>query len=339
MKKITLLFLIAVLVMVSCGDDDNFINNGILNVQFPPLPVANDNPLTDAGKQLGRMLFYETKLSRTNTVACASCHLQELAFSDPNPVSFGVDSLVGTRQGMALFNLAYSDVGFFWDGRADVLRHQSLMPIENEVELDETLGNVITKLSNEQLYLDQFELAFGNNEITEEKIGLALEQFLTSMISKNSKYDQFRRDEIGLTTSELNGEQLFIDKGCFSCHTGFNFGTRGNVFFNNGLDSTNDFSDFGRELVTNNQGDRAKFKVTSLRNIAVTAPYMHDGRFNTLEEVLNHYSFQVKQSTTVAGQLVGGFDLTLSEQEDLINFLETLTDDEFLTNPDFSNPF
>lgn len=326
--------------IASCGDDDSFnFNNNVLSVQFPPLPVANDNPLTDAGKQLGRMLFYDTKLSRTNTVACASCHLQELAFSDPNPVSFGVDSIQGTRQAMALFNLAYSDSGLFWDGRADVLRHQSLMPIENEVELDETIGNVIAKLSNEQIYLDQFTLAFGNNEITEEKMGLALEQFLTSMVSKNSRYDQFRRDEIGLTTSELNGEQLFIDKGCFSCHTGFNFGTQGDIFFNNGLDSTDDFTDFGRELVTNNQGDRAKFKVPSLRNIAVTAPYMHDGRFSTLEEVLDHYSFQVKPSTTVFGGLVGGFDLTLSEQDDLIQFLETLTDEEFLTNPDFSNPF
>ena len=333
------MFLIAALI-ISCSDDDSInFDDGILNVQFPPLPVAQDNPLTDEGKQLGRMLFYETKLSRTNTVACASCHLQELAFSDPNPVSFGVDSITGTRQAMALFNLAYSKSGFFWDGRADVLRHQSLLPIENEVELDETLENVINKLSNEQIYLDQFNLAFGNNEITEGKIGLALEQFLTSLVSKNSKYDQFKKDEIGLTSSELKGAELYVDKGCNGCHSSFNFDAQADFFANNGLDATNDFSDFGRELVTNNVADRARFKVPSLRNIAVTAPYMHDGRFETLEEVLDHYSFQVQSSSTVDGVVVGGFDLTLSEQADLIAFLETLTDEEFLTNPDFSNPF
>ena len=326
--------------MASCfGDEDNNFNSNSINVQFPPLPVASDNPLTNEGKQLGRMLFYEKKLSRNNTVACASCHHQELAFSDSNTVSFGVDSITGTRQAMALFNLAYSKSGFFWDGRADVLRHQSLLPIENEMELDETLANVITKLSNEQIYLDQFNLVFGNNEITEDKIGLALEQFLTSMVSKNSRYDQFSRDEIGLTTSELKGEQLYSDKGCDNCHSGFNFDAQDNIFLNNGLDATNDFSDLGRALVTNLNRDKAKFKSPSLRNIAVSAPYMHDGRFSTLEEVLNHYSFQVKESTTVDGSVVGGFELTLSEQADLIAFLETLTDEEFLSNNAFSNPF
>jgi len=339
MKELSLLFLILFL-CASCSSDDTVNSSGdILFENFPSLPIPDDNPLTEPGKQLGRMLFYETKLSRTNTMSCASCHKQELAFSDDNPVSFGVDSVMGTRQSLALFNLAYSEVGFFWDGRADVLRHQSLLPIENELELDETLENVVAKLSNEQLYLDQFTLAFGNNEITEDKIGLALEQFLTSLVSKNSRYDQYKRNEINLTTSELNGELLFKERGCFNCHAGFNIGTIGNLFSNNGLDSTDDFLDFGRELVTGLESDRAKFKVTSLRNIAVTAPYMHDGRFSTLEDVINHYSFKIKESTTVDGAVIGGFDMTLSEQADLINFLETLTDEEFLANPDFSDPF
>ena len=346
MKKITFLFLIT-LFIAACDDNANLDeDNDLLDVVFPELPIAADNPLTAEGKQLGRMLFYEKKLSRTNTIACASCHHQDLAFSDPNRVSFGVDSLTGTRQAMALFNLAYSENGFFWDGRAEVLRHQSLLPIQDELEMDETLENVITKLSKEQTYIDQFTKTFGNDEITEEKIGLALEQFLNSLVSETSKYDLFKQGKANLTPSELNGQQLFFDIGCDNCHAGFNFDEPRNRFLNNGLDIESAFSDYGRELVTNDTDDRAKFKVPSLRNIAVTAPYMHDGRFKTLAEVLQHYSSGVQKSSTLAGPTIlgvnltlGGFDLSSSEQEDLLNFLETLTDEDFLSNPDFSNPF
>jgi len=347
MKKITLLFLIALLI-AACDEDNLTVDNDndVLDVPLPELPIASDNPLTAEGKQLGRMLFYEKKLSRTNTIACASCHHQELAFSDPNRVSFGVDSLTGNRQAMGLFNLAFSGNGFFWDGRVDVLRHQSLLPIQDELEMDETLENVVAKLSKEQLYLDQFTKAFGTPEITEEKVGLALEQFLISLVSETSKYDLYKQGSIDLTASELNGEKLFLNRGCDNCHAGSNFDEPRSRFLNNGLDIESDFLDLGRELITNDPDDRAKFKVPSLRNIAVTAPYMHDGRFATLEEVLQHYATGVQESSTLAGPTIlginltlGGFDLTSSEKEDLLNFLGTLTDEDFLSNPDFSNPF
>ena len=347
MKNITFLFLIIFLI-AACDEDSMNIDNDneVLDVPLPELPVATDNPLTTEGKQLGRMLFYEKKLSRTNKVACASCHHQELAFSDPNRVSFGVDSLTGTRQAMGLFNLAFSGNGFFWDGRVDVLRHQSLLPIQDELEMDETLDNVIAKLSAEQLYRDQFTKAFGTNDITEEKIGLALEQFLISLVSESSKYDLYKQGRINLSASELNGEQLFLNRGCDNCHAGANFDEPRSRFLNNGLDIDSDFLDLGRELITGDPDDRAKFKVPSLRNIAVTAPYMHDGRFATLEEVLQHYASGVQESSTLAGPTIfgvnltlGGFDLTPSEQEDILNFLGTLTDEDFLSNPEFSDPF
>ncbi len=342
MKKILIVFLLLGFLLTSCNDDEGggfIINRLILNVQFPELPVPPDNPLTDEGVQLGRMLFYEKQLSSTSTISCASCHHQELAFSDSNPVSFGVDDRVGTRQAMPLFNLAYTENGFFWDGRTDILRHQSLQPIQDELEMDESLANVIEKLSNEEMYPNQFALAFGDRSITEERIGLALEQFLTSMVSDNSKYDQFKRDEVELTESELSGQQLFVVKNCINCHLRFNFDDDENRFLNNGLDAEEDIQDFGRELVTGNRQDRAKFKVPSLRNIEVTAPYMHDGRFQTLEEVLDHYASGGKASQTTDGSVRGGFDLTNDERRDLINFLKTLTDDDFLTNPELASPF
>lgn len=339
MKRMIILLSVLMFFISACDEEDVGVSDGSVNVVFPITPSSGDNPPTEAGLQLGRMLFYEKKLSRTNEVACASCHHQELAFSDNNRVSFGVDSLMGDRQAMALFNLPFTENGFFWDGRTDVLRHLTLQPIENEIEMDETLGNVISKLSDEAIYRNQFELAFGNEEITEGKIALALEQFLASLISDNSKYDQHQKGEIELTLNERQGEALFISLGCTNCHSSFNFDDVANRFLNNGLDVPGQFGGLGRELVTGSPADRAQFKVTSLRNIGVTAPYMHDGRFNTLEEVIDHYASEVKQSPTVAGEVLGGFDISDSQKSNLVDFLNTLTDEEFLTNPDFSDPF
>ncbi len=285
------------------------------------------------------MLFYETKLSRTNKVSCASCHAQELAFSDNNRVSFGVDSLTGNRQAMGLFNLAYANNGFFWDGRTATLRELALEPITNELKLDETIDNVILKLSEEQIYKDQFHAVFGNEEISGERIGLALEQFLFSMVSNNSKYDKFKRGEIELTERELRGEQLFINNDCTDCHNGFNFDDDGQRFLNNGLDSDEEFIDLGREEATGLNIHRARFKVPSLRNIAETAPYMHDGRIQTLRDAVEHYNSQVQESMTLADQIFSSLDLDSTQVDDLVLFLETLTDEEFLINPEFSNPF
>jgi len=324
-----------------------------LNIgDFPPPMIAPDNALTQQGVQLGRMLFYEKKLSLDQSMSCASCHLQENAFSDTNRFSIGVKGIPGGRQAMASFNMAWNTNEFFWDGRAHLLRDQSLMPIEDSLEMDETLENVIEKLKADSRYTNQFIRAFGNSEITENRMSLALEQFMNSITSVDSKYDRYLREEDTLSASEERGRVLFFTEyneffpaqsgaDCAHCHSTRNFGN--NRYMNNGLDGTRQITDIGREAVTGLPQDRGKMKVTSLRNIELTPPYMHDGRFNTLEEVIDHYNSGLKSSPTLdpALAMTMGTGLRLDAQDklDLIAFLKTLTDEVLLTNPDYSDPF
>jgi len=260
--------------------------------------------------------------------------------------------LLGGRQAMAIFNMAWHDNEFFWDGRAHLLRDQALGPIENPVEMNETLENVIDKLNAKKEYTDQFIRAFGSDEITALKISLALENFMFSIVSDDSKYDRFLAGTATLTDSEERGRVLFFGEyneffpttsgaDCAHCHAGNNF--ENDLYMNNGLDTDANFIDFGREDATTAITDRAKFKVTSLRNIEVTGPYMHDGRFQTLEEVVDHYNANVQNSSTVDPALLGttstGLMLDVQEKTDLINFLKTLTDNTFLTNIEYSDPF
>ena len=332
--------------------DDTAYTLNFTNGTLPTPNIPESNPLTIEKVKLGRMLFYETMLSRTGEVSCASCHNQQDAFSDINTFSTGVDGNQGTRQAMAIFNMLYNTNQFFWDGRANLLREQSLMPIQDHLEMDETLPNVVSKLENSSLYVDQFKRAFQNGAINPKNISLALENFMFTLISEDSKYDRFLAGKATLTASEERGRQLFFqeyneffpnDSGadCAHCHSGNNF--ENDLYMNNGLDTDAEFQDFGRENATNDPSDRAKFKVTSLRNIAVTPPYMHDGRFNTLEEVIDHYNEGIKNSSTVNPALLGtnatGLMLDAQEKEDLINFLHTLTDETFLNNPEFASPF
>lgn len=324
-----------------------FVNN---TLPVPTLPA--DNPFTVEKVKLGRMLFYNKNLSSDGTVSCASCHHQENAFSDINKFSIGVNGATGDRQAMAIFNMAWHDNEFFWDGRAHLLRDQSLGPIENPLEMNETLDNVIKKLYTDQAIKNQFIRAFGSIEITAEKMSLAMENFMMSIISDDSKYDRYLAGLVQLTPSEERGRVLFFGEyneffpdisgaDCAHCHAGNNF--ENDLYMNNGLDDDAHFIDFGRELVTNSPADRAKFKVTSLRNIAVTPPYMHDGRFQTLEEVVDHYNSNVKNSSTVDPALLGttstGLMLDAQEKQDLINFLKTLTDHTLLNNPAYSDPY
>lgn len=319
---------------------------------FPPPPPAPDNPLTRAGVQLGRMLFYERALSADGSQACADCHRQGDGFSDPRAFSIGVAGLPGARHSMALFNLAWHRNGFFWDGRSPTLRHQALQPIQDPLEMNEELVDAIRKLGERKAYRDQFIRAFGDESITEERIGLALEQFMRTLVSNESKYDRFLRGEVTLTASEERGRQLYfgeydplgVGKGaeCFHCHAGFNL--TNDQYMNNGLDAESEFTDTGRFAVTGIPADMARFKVPSLRNIAVTAPYMHDGRFATLEEVIAHYNTGVKPSPTVDFLLhynlnPGGLRLDEQDIADLVAFLHTLTDPRFLQDPAFSRPF
>lgn len=324
-----------------------YVNN---TLSVPTLP--SDNPLTVAKVQLGRMLFYNKNLSSDGTVSCASCHNQQNAFSDINKFSVGVDGATGDRQAMAIFNMAWHTNEFFWDGRAHLLRDQSLGPIENPLEMNETLENVIKKLYTDELMKNQFIRAFGSFEITAEKMSLAMEAFMMSIVSDDSKYDRYLAGLVQLTDSEERGRLLYFTEyneffpensgaDCFHCHAGSNF--ENDLYFNNGLDQDQEFVDFGRELVTDLATDRAKFKVTSLRNIAVTPPYMHDGRFETLEEVVEHYNSGIKLSSTVEPALLGttatGLRLDEQDKEDLVNFLKTLTDYTFLNNTAYSDPY
>ncbi|MGB0933486.1 MAG: cytochrome-c peroxidase [Lishizhenia sp.] len=322
------------------------------NFTLPNFPVSEDNPLTQKKVALGRRLFYDKILSVDNTIACASCHIQSDGFSDINQFSTGVNGGVGARQAMAIFNMAYHGNQFFWDGRADLLRDQAIMPIEDHLEMGETLENVILKLKNELIYKNLFVQAFEDGQINTKNISFALEAFMNSIISEDSKYDRYLSGSATLTDSEERGRILFFGEyneffpdisgaDCAHCHAGNNF--ENDLYMNNGLDTDAEFVDLGREMVTNNSGDRAKFKVTTLRNIAVTPPYMHDGRFNTLEEVIDHYNEGVKNSSTVNPALLGttstGLMLDAQEKEDLINFLKTLTDETFLNNPEYKSPF
>lgn len=319
---------------------------------FPEPDIADDNELTVQGVKLGRLLFHDTRLSKDGSQSCASCHRQVDAFSDTAQFSIGVEGMEGGRQAMAIFNMAWHTNEFFWDGRAHLLRDQALLPIQDPLEMNETLDNVIAKVSASQTYKNQFMRTFGSETVTSERISLALEQFMNSIVSNNSKYDQYLAGEVELTESEERGRLLFEteynpffpDKSgadCAHCHGGFNF--ENDDYMNNGLDADGQMEDFGRENATEDPADRGKFKVPSLRNVAVTPPYMHDGRFQTLEEVIDHYNDGVQESATldpaIATTVEQGLLLTDQDKEDLLNFLHTLTDYDYLSNPEYNSPF
>jgi cytochrome c peroxidase len=319
---------------------------------FPDPNIPEDNQLTQAKVFLGRMLFYENRLSALDNQSCASCHRQSEAFSDTAQFSEGSFGDLGGRQTMEVVNLVWNTNGFFWDGRSPTMRHQSLQPIQNPVEMAESLDNVVAKLSLDQSYKDQFIRAFGDDQITSDRMGLAMEQFMTTLVSNDSKYDRFLAGTATLTDSEENGRALFFAEynpffpefsgaDCAHCHSGFNF--ENDQYMNNGLDTDAEFTDMGRYDHTENDADRAKFKVPTLRNIEYSAPYMHAGRFTTLEQVVDHYNEGIQLSSTVDPAIANtqATGLMLSEQDkiDLVNFLKTLTDQTFLTNPAFSDPF
>lgn len=313
------------------------------------IPV--DNPLTKEGVKLGRMLFYEELLSSNNKISCATCHKQNLAFTDGQNFSIGVDGTLTKRNSMSLANVLWVR-NFFWDGRLEGLEAQSMVPLTDPHEMGQALDVSSKKLQITNNYPALFKQAFGTDTISGELIAKAIAQFERTLISSNSTYDQYLRGEYQPTTSELRGLELF-SKGpqptqnirggnCAHCHGSPK--TFIELFHNNGLDNIP--SDKGREDVTGQNTDRGRFRVATLRNIELTAPYMHDGRFKTLDEVLNHYSDHVKQSETlspfiaetsnVPGKL--GFQLTKQEKEDIIGFLKMLTDDEFIHNVEFSDP-
>ncbi len=307
--------------------------------QFPMPELPRDNPLTDEGVELGRQLFFDKILSINEKQSCASCHDPAQGFTDsPKRFSIGAEGEAGTRNAMPLFNLAWKKT-FFWDGRAASVREQVLQPIQNPIEMHETLSNVVAKLERAPGYKSAFERAFGTTEISSERIAKALEQFVLTQLSYDSKFDRAVDGKAELTDEEKRGFQLFITEydprheqfgaDCFHCHGGSLFQSQ--TFGNNGLDG--EFKDLGRYLVTTNDADKGRFSVPSLRNVELTAPYMHDGRFKTLEEVIEHYATGVKRSPTLDPNIAkhpdGGVPLNAADKKALVAFLKTLTDERF----------
>ena len=303
-----------------------------------------DNPLTLEGISLGRKLFYDPILSDGNRQSCASCHNQSKGFSDPRRVSPGAaPGAIGKRNAMALINLAWRRE-FFWDGSSFSLEHQALDPVSNPVEMNLPWPKAIQKLKAHEEYPLLFERAFGVQDFDSTHVVKAIAQFEKTLISANSKYDKYLRGEATLTDKERLGLDLFNSEraDCFHCHNGITF--TDNSFRNNGLQST--VRDSGLGGVNGNPRDIAKFKVVTLRNIGFTAPYMHDGRFQTLEQVINFYSDSVNQQSPNIDPVMlksnrenGSLNLTDEEKEALIAFLNTLNDSSFVEDEKFSNPF
>lgn len=315
---------------------------------YPPLNFINSiqNPITNDGATLGRVLFYDRKLSRNNAISCGSCHLQSKGFSDPNQFSTGFEGGMTGRTSMAIENTRFS-FRYFWDQRALYIEEQVLMPIQNHIEMGMSLSELVEKLQAVDYYPSLFEKAFGTSDITSDKISNALGQFVQSLTTYRSKYDLGKQNGfVDYTGLETDGMNLFFSGAinCNHCHTTANF--YDNQALSNGLDSI--YSDNGRGIITGDSADDGQFKVPSLRNIEVTAPYMHDGRFSTLEQVVEHYNSGIKQHRNLDDRLTttgltGGppkrYYMTAYQKASVVAFLKTLTDQSFLTDVRFSDPF
>ncbi len=324
--------------------------------QLPP-----DNPLTQESVELGRRLFYDPVLSANNSVSCSTCHLQHLAFTDGKRTGVGISGEPLAFNSMSLANLMWGPRRFFWNGRAATLEEQALIPIQHPDEMAQDVDELLDELAADAVYPGLFRAAYG--EISAASIAAALATFQRTLISANSRYDQFLRGDVVLTEQEELGRKLFMahpdtkatlrGANCIDCHSQFltsGFKTRFDGFINNGLDADGDLL-AGLQEVTGKPEHRGLFKVPTLRNIALTAPYMHDGRFATLEDVMDHYNDGIRVSGTlsplileasnleVAGDVSVSLNLSREESAAVIAFLHTLTDEEFVTDERFSNPF
>ena len=307
---------------------------------FPIPDLPRDNPLTVERVDLGKSLFFDRRLSINERQSCADCHSPQKAFTDGRLTARGAEGDFGLRNTMPLFNLAWKKE-FFWDGRAKSIREQVLQPIQNPIEMHQSLTNLVVKLAKTGNYSPLFTAAFGSPEITAQKISLALENYLLTLTSFDSKFDRVLRGQEKFTPEEQRGFQLFSTEydprrgqfgaDCFHCHGGPLFQSQS--FANNGLDDI--FKDPGRGKVSGKESDLGKFAVPSLRNVALTAPYMHDGRFKTLDQVVEHYVSGVKRSATLDPNIAkhpdGGVPLSAADKKALVAFLKTLTDEKYLS--------
>jgi cytochrome c peroxidase len=303
-----------------------------------PTPFYNfsNNPITPEKFILGRSLFYETMLSSDNTISCGSCHQQFVAFANADhDLSHGVNGLLGLRNSPALQNLNWN-TSFMHDGGVNHIEVLPAAPITNPVEMNESIINVVNKLSQSGKYRELFKKAYGDESVDSKKMFKAIAVFMGTMYSYNSKYDKVKRGEDSFTTSEQSGYNIFIQK-CASCHKEPLFSDF--EFRNNGLMPSTALRDSGRAHITQDLSDLYKFKTPTLRNIEKTAPYMHDGRMTSLNQVLEHYNSGIVSSPTLDPVLQSGsIALSLQEKTDLLAFLRTLTDETFLTDKRFADP-
>lgn len=374
MKKISFFLLLFILTIVACKDDDggtSDVGENLTNIAYDPTPheltippglpsmdIPADNPLTDEGIELGRRLFYDPILSKDSTISCSSCHKLTNSFNDVVAISPGVSGMLGTRSSMSLINVGFQSKGLFWDGRSPTLEDQALHPVENPVEMAEIWDNVEVKLRRHPDYKTRFRQAFGienTTEITKDLASKAIAQFERTLISANSRYDkkkyQLDPNPFLLTDEEVDGQKIYFDdqfasadepRGhCVHCHDG-NALYSSEVYRNNAITEVatlNDFPDKGLGAITGNLTDNGMFKAPSLRNIALTAPYMHDGSFQTLEAVIEHYNSGGHFADNVVPTSIDSLHLTEYDKKALLAFLQTLTDTSYYSNPAFQNPF
>lgn len=288
---------------------------------------------------MGRILFYDKRLSDDGSMSCAGCHQQENSFDDPRPFSEGISGAFGDRNAMAIVNKAWAS-SLFWDGRQPSLEAQAHDPVVNPIELETTWPQVMAKLQADATITEMFFDAFGTRTVDSNLVTQAIAQFERTLVSFNSRYDHFvfEGKQEAFTEAEERGYHVYLSKTCNHCHSDVLL--TDNFFRNNGLDANP--VDSGRYQFTRDPADFGKFKVPTLRNIALTAPYMHDSRFNTLEEVIEHYSSGIVAASPNLDEHLtpfpNGLQLTQQEKDDLLVFLLALTDSSFISNTDFSEP-
>ena len=347
MKKsiLTIALLITSIIGISyilgaCQKDDNPNDLTLVGQEIPegfPDPVYRfaDNPLNREAIELGRQLFYDGRLSLDGNFPCSSCHQQIAAFGTyQHDRSHGYNGSHTLRNAPVLFNLAWQDK-FHWDAQFKSLFEEAAQPITGHIEMAETFNGVIDKLQKDALYRQQFKKIFRTQFISPEQILKSLAQFTGTLISANSKYDRYKKGQANFTPQEESGYQLFLSH-CNSCHPEPLFTDYS--LRNIGLPVDNFLNDYGRMMVTHDPGDSLKFKVPTLRNVYISSNYMHDGRFNTLAQCLNHYRTGIQQSPTLDPALTNGIQLSDAEADNLAHFLRTLTDSTFLEDDRYSKP-
>ena len=372
MKKLFFSLFILIFLVIACKDDDRAAHcSDLNNILYDPvayvLPeligwdvemiIPADNPLTVDGVELGHKLFFDPILSVDSTISCSSCHDPKLAFSDNKAFSIGVNGQMGNRSSMSLLNVGFFENGLFWDGRSGTLEDQALHPVENLVEMADVWENVEMKLRDHTDYPIEFRKAFGiacKEEITRELVAKAIASYERTLVSFNTNYEKRFAQGIShyalFAGDELRGHGIYFDSTaaagghCDHCHDGLGETLTSNDYFNNNIEeagSYDDFPDPGLGGVTGRQSDIGKFRAPSLRNIELTAPYMHDGRFQTLREVIDHYNsgghhFDNSSSGSIPEQ---GLGLTEDDKMALELFLLNLTDTSYLLDPHYLNPF